>query len=366
MKNFLKSIFLKDQSKLKESNLVKPPSSRNSSMHEEEGILPQNEILYSNNPVESHVVKITEVSVYNGANSKDLSANGNSVIVYRNQDNGIDFFGLLNPHGLSGKEISSVLVVFIQNYMAENARKLSKLEKESDIELFMKSLVSRANNDLLNNGIDLNFSGTSLTCLLIMKQTVYIAWLGNARAILYRQISDEKKFAIELTVDHVPENREERYRIFEHGGIVQRVVSKGNKEQGPLRIWEGRIENGPGLHITRSLGDTKSTKLGVISEPEVQHFRLKDSDKFIVLGTENIWSIIHSTQMAFYVKKLTQQKPDQFSDFAKMIIKKLQKLWTEVEANPEYDLKIDKGIYDPKDSALVILSLSHLKTNGEY
>jgi len=357
MKNFLKGLLSKGQTNQKKE-ISKPRSSRNSSMSdddEEEAKL--GEVQLTNNAVDADVIRDIEISVYNGSNGKDLSANGNSVILYRNQESGIEFFGMLNPHGLSGKEISSVLVVFIQNYMAENTRRLSKLEKEEDIELFLKTMIGRANSDLLNNGIDLNFSGTSLTCLLIIRSVAYIAWLGNARAMLFREITEDKKFAIELTVDHVPDNREERYRIFENGGVVQRVNIKG-KDQGPLRIWEGRIENGPGLHITRSLGDTKSTKLGVISEPEVQHFKLSRNDKFIVLGTENVWSIIHSTQMAYYVRKLQQKKREHSNEFAKILIKKLRKIWDDVENNPEYDTKIDKSIYEPSDSALVIILLN--------
>jgi serine/threonine protein phosphatase PrpC len=357
MKKFLKGLVFNDQ-KNRTKETAKQISSRKSSLDddEEEG-MKLGEVQLTNNAAEQDVIRNIELSVYNGSNGKDLSSNGNSVILYRNQESGVEFFGMLNPHGLSGKEISSVLVVFIQNYIAENTKKLSKLEKAEDIELFMKTMIGKANTDLLNNGIDLNFSGTSLTCLLIVKSVVYIAWLGNARAVLFREITEDKKFAIELTVDHVPENREERYRIFENGGIVQRVNIKG-KDQGPLRIWEGRIENGPGLHITRSLGDTKSTKLGVISEPEVQHFKLSSNDKFIVLGTENIWSIIHSTQMAYYVRKLQQKKREHSNEFAKILVKKLKKLWIEVEGSPEYDTKIDKSIYDPADSALIIIFLN--------
>ncbi len=136
------------------------------------------------------------------------------------------------------------------------------------MEAFLKNLIIKADKELNNNGIDLNFSGTSITLILIHNGRLYTSALGNAKSVLYREISEEKKYAIELTNDHIPENREERYRIFEHGGIVQRIVIDGI-DKGPLRIWEGIIENGPGLQITRSLGDIKAKKLGVISEPEI-------------------------------------------------------------------------------------------------
>ena len=77
--------------------------------------------------------------------------------------------------------------------------------------------------------------------------------IGNSRSSLYRTVEGEK-YAIELSDDHIPNNKEERYRIYKNGGIIERLTI-GNKKSGPLRIWDKKIENGPGLQVTRSLGD---------------------------------------------------------------------------------------------------------------
>ncbi len=55
---------------------------------------------------------------------------------------------------------------------------------------------------------------------------------------------------------------------------------------GALRIWDKKIENGPGLLTTRSIGDLESRNIGVISEPEIQKLNLNDNDLFVVVGTD--------------------------------------------------------------------------------
>ena len=345
--NFFKSLLSKKPSKEikndeNESKALKDKEVKESNLdnHQDE-----EQIYFTSEATEANQVRNIEVSMYN-ANNIGKSQTGNSLILFKSPEYDIDFFAVLNPHGLSGKEISSFLIVFIQNYIAENVKKIAKMSKDSEIEEFLVTMISKANQELLNNGIDLNFSGTTLTCLLILKNTVYVSWIGNSKAIMFRKISEEKKYAIELTVDHVPDNREERYRIFENGGIVQRISVK-NKEQGPLRVWEGRIENGPGLHITRSLGDTKSKKLGVISDPEVQHIKLK-----------NVWSLIYSTQMSYYVNKFLTKSPDQFQTIAKSIIKKMNSMWSKISDISEVINKVDVTTFDPNDSCLIIIKLT--------
>lgn len=104
--------------------------------------------------------------------------------------------------------------------MNENVKRLIKMSNDADVENFLRLMISKADNELNTNGIDLNFSGTSLSLVLIFKQKLFMTSLGNTRVVMFREVSIEKKYAIELTIDHVPENREERYRIFENGGIV--------------------------------------------------------------------------------------------------------------------------------------------------
>jgi len=57
------------------------------------------------------------------------------------------------------------------------------------------------------------------------------------------------------------------------------------KYVGPFRVWAD--EEGPGIAMTRSLGDFTAKGIGLISVPEINHLDLKrGEDKFIVAGSD--------------------------------------------------------------------------------
>ena len=88
--------------------------------------------------------------------------------------------------------------------------------------------------------------------------------MGNSRSVLCRHNEDIN--AIELSWDHIPTRKEEKERILESGGKVEKLNFNGEK-LGPFRVWSN--EEGPGFTMTRSLGNFNSKKIGVISEPEI-------------------------------------------------------------------------------------------------
>lgn len=91
--------------------------------------------------------------------------------------------------------------------------------------------------------------------------------MGNSRSVLYREVENDR-FSIELSNDHVPSSKEERFRVYWNGGLVDRLVIEGHKV-GPLWVWDKIVENGPGLEVTRCLGNTEAIKIGVSFEPEI-------------------------------------------------------------------------------------------------
>jgi len=65
------------------------------------------------------------------------------------------------------------------------------------------------------------FSGTTCCTLLLKGRTIYSANAGDSRAII---ITDKRKVT-ELTLDHKPENPEEKKRILEAGGRVHALTN---------------------------------------------------------------------------------------------------------------------------------------------
>jgi integrin-linked kinase-associated serine/threonine phosphatase 2C len=125
----------------------------------------------------------------------------------------------------------------------------------------------------------------------------YICNLGDSRAVLYR-VTNKEKLAIELSYDHKPTRPDEKQRVLRAGGKIEKLVHDG-VPVGPYRVWAD--DEGPGIAMTRTLGDLQAKKIGLISEPEVQHLELTRQDKFIVIGSDGVWDVMSSSEVCGFV-----------------------------------------------------------------
>ena len=80
----------------------------------------------------------------------------------------------------------------------------------------------------------------------------------------------------------------ESERIISMNGRVDYYKDIDGKKVGPARVY-ARDEDGPGLAMSRSLGDTVAEKLGVISTPDVKMVRRHfEKDRAIVLCSDGV------------------------------------------------------------------------------
>ncbi len=71
-------------------------------------------------------------------------------------------------------------------------------------------------------------------------------------------------------------------------GRVDYYKDMDGKKVGPARVY-AKDEDGPGLAMSRSLGDTVAEKLGVISTPDVRVVRRQaDKDRALVLCSDGV------------------------------------------------------------------------------
>ena len=68
---------------------------------------------------------------------------------------------------------------------------------------------------------------------------------------------------------------------------------------GPYRVWED--EEGPGIAMSRSLGDFAAKRVGLISEPEVQNLQLTQQDQFIIIASDGVWDVCNSSEAVGFV-----------------------------------------------------------------
>jgi integrin-linked kinase-associated serine/threonine phosphatase 2C len=126
---------------------------------------------------------------------------------------------------------------------------------------------------MIKSGIDYNYSGTCANIIFIKDDICTISNLGDSRAVLCRINKDIN--AIEMSWDHKPTRKDEKARIITNEGRVEKLNYNGDWI-GPYRVWID--DEGPGYGMTRTLGDTYSKKIGLISKPEIEHIKLKKSD----------------------------------------------------------------------------------------
>ena len=108
-------------------------------------------------------------------------------------------------------------------------------------------------------------------------------------------------YSVQLAYDQRPNDPEELVRFFKHGSRVLQTVDLSGRKTGPYRVYG--VGKGPGLTVSRLLGNTEGGRLGVISEPILTEYNLKPQDKFIVLGTRALWEVMTNDDVCAFVEK---------------------------------------------------------------
>ena len=70
---------------------------------------------------------------------------------------------------------------------------------------------------------------------------------------------------------------------------------------GPLRVYM-REKDMLGLAMTRSFGDYFGSIAGIIAEPEVTEYFLKEEDKFMILASDGLFEFMSSQEVVDIVK----------------------------------------------------------------
>ena len=284
-----------------------------------------------------------------------ISVKGNQL---ENQDNyffyenyflikNLYFFGVLDGHGKNGKEISKCASILFPSYLFylllddnlserkldinKEIFKLIKLQESptnikqmfiltyffNKFEVDFSSIPLLTNNQSkLNNiilesvdytqnalsskyDIDISLSGTTLCSALILGNILYLINIGDSRAILGTYNSRINKWKItQLTVDHKPNHPIENRRIIFFNGRIERHKNEFGDEVGPYRIYgKDSDSNNQGLTMSRSIGDLESKKYGVIYDPEIFKYELKENDKVIIIASDGLWEQLKNEEV---------------------------------------------------------------------
>lgn len=100
-----------------------------------------------------------------------------------------------------------------------------------------------------------------------------------------------------LSRDHKPNMAGESERIISMNGRIDYFKDHDGKKMGPARVYS-KDDDGPGLAMSRSLGDTVAERLGVIAVPDVKVYkRNPEKDRAIVICSDGVTEFLSNDRI---------------------------------------------------------------------
>ncbi|CAD8110776.1 unnamed protein product [Paramecium sonneborni] len=212
-------------------------------------------------------------------------------------------FSVMDGHGMDGEYVSS----FIKELLKYN---ITKFYKAFD---FQKVFFEIHQKMKFQSEFGCQFSGSTLTVVLIKENIIQCGWVGDSRAILVKKNINNgcNLNVVELSMDHKPHLDNERLRIEQNGGVVDTYHLPNGAPIGPSRVW-ARGAQFPGLAMSRSLGDTVAAAIGVSQTPDIKSININiQEDIFIVLASDGIWEFLDNQCIAELVYPFYQKNDPQ-------------------------------------------------------
>jgi len=177
---------------------------------------------------------------------------------------------------------------------------------------------------------DCALSGTTATVVVMHKESLHIAHVGDSRAVLAKGPTSALK-AEDLTQDHKPDCEVERKRITSSGGQVRRLEG-----DIPHRVFlTGKMY--PGLAMTRSIGDTVGVSAGVTSTPDISSKKLQPDWRFLLLCSDGVWEFINSQEAVDIVGRFSASEAQKASE---ALASEAWNRWIEEEGNVVDDITV--------------------------
>lgn len=274
-----------------------------------------------------------------------------------NQDNYFDsllnddlrFIGVCDGHGENGHYVSDYLrknlpieldkelkslyesegakIKMIQKELVDNEESNNSISKSNGVlEKMKKAFITsfhrtdeklsdycRSIPDDDKNKFNVEYSGSTCVSVLMKEKNInkmYIGNVGDSRVIVIKETPNKYWTCQQLSRDHKPTEKDEAARIFEADGEIEKIEDDEGNWTGPLRVWV-KGSDGPGLAMTRSLGDEVGTSVGVVCTPEVTEYKIKDEDRALIIASDGLWEYMTNKEVTNVFKKFIGKKdPD--------------------------------------------------------
>mmetsp|Transcript_42463 Transcript_42463/g.127296 ORF Transcript_42463/g.127296 Transcript_42463/m.127296 type:complete len:1094 (-) Transcript_42463:580-3861(-) len=220
-------------------------------------------------------------------------------------------FGVFDGHGEYGTECS----LFARDKVPENLLSNQHFIVSPEV-AFVRSMVNTNSQLHAEHSIDDAMAGTTAICALMRGRTLYVANVGDSRAVLAERKGDSLQ-PVDLSFDQTPFRRDECDRVKRCGARVLTLdqleglkdpdiecwgEDEDENDGDPPRLWAPNASY-PGAAFTRSIGDATAERIGVFAEPEVVTKTLHKDHPFLVLASDGVWEFLTSKSVVDMVSK---------------------------------------------------------------
>jgi len=174
-----------------------------------------------------------------------------------------------------------------------------------------------ANADLTqfaaNWDLDISASGTAVTLALRQRDIVHVAWLGDARVLVATVVGEDSRVDL-MAKSHTPAEPDELQRLTRQGAEIGRETQKQGfmgQRQESIRVYrQTNAGDSVGLSVSRALGDTSFSSIGVIGHPDLAKTSFASTPGLILLASGGAWeflgageavvdNLLHDGQLAY-------------------------------------------------------------------
>jgi len=230
-----------------------------------------------------------------GVHDKINQDRGCYVYPFNNSDDEILFMAL-DGHGQEGDKVSEFAMQQIAVILEAHP------QLQSDPIAALIDTFETTNRALTSTKIQYYSSGSTCVTVYMRPEAngprLYVANVGDSRAVIGTLASNGSLVAVGLTNDHKPDAPGERTRIEGKGGFVTEPPEPGLSG----RVWLNRECTMIGLAMSRSIGDYAVKNIGVIASPEVLTHDLIEADQFLIMGSDGVWEFISNQEAVDIVK----------------------------------------------------------------
>jgi len=154
----------------------------------------------------------------------------------------------------------------------------------TDPNMSISKAYEKTDQIILNHDPDLGRGGsTAVTAILVDKQKLYVANVGDSRAVLSR--NDQ---AVQMSTDHEPNT--ERGSIEDRGGFVSNMPGDVARVNGQLAV-------------SRAFGD-KNLKTHLRSDPDIKTADINNDTDLLILASDGLWKVMSNQEAVDIAKKI--------------------------------------------------------------